>query len=196
MNWHWVDYAIIAVIAISALISVIRGFIREALSLITWGLASGLGFLFAKPLGHYFAATIPHPTLRLAIGFAIIFLGVLILGAIINSIISTLVKKTGLSSTDRLLGIIFGLARGFLVVVILLMLTKLTALDQQNWWYESALIKQFEPLESWLQQRLQRQLKTYLPASSNEDQPAPQGLFQGRQALNAPLPYQADESTP
>ena len=107
----WVDYVIIGIIALSAIISVVRGFVREVLSLAGWILAFWVALTFSPQLSTFLAEYIETPTIRLFAAFAGLFIITLILSALVNHLIATIVDKTGLSGTDRMLGIIFGAAK-------------------------------------------------------------------------------------
>ena len=150
-SFNVADAIILAIIGLSALISLFRGFVREALSLVSWLLAFWIAFKFCHPVAELLEKYIHSPTLRLMAAFAALFFIVLILCSIVNFLISKLVDKTGLSGTDRLLGVVFGLARGVLLVAALLLVARLTPMTQEIWWQQSLLINQFEPLEAWLQ---------------------------------------------
>ncbi len=149
MAMNWADWLIISIIALSALISVKRGFVKEALSLFIWVtafvIARTFSFSMATLLEHYIALY----SVRLAAAFAILFAATLIVGSLVSYLVSTLVRATGLSGTDRVLGMIFGLARGALIIVVLLALVKYTPVTGDAWWRESYLIPQFLMLEEW-----------------------------------------------
>lgn len=150
----WVDYVIIGIIALSGLIGLMRGLVREALSLIAWIAAIWVALSFA----HYFAdalhAYIALPSVRLMAAFAILFVTTLILAALINYLIAQLVDKTGLSGTDHLLGVFFGVARGVIVVAILVLLAGATPLPKDPWWQASVLIDDFQNVALWLRSLL------------------------------------------
>ena len=146
----WVDYVIIGIIGVSALISLVRGFVRETVSLIVWVLAFGLAWAYFRDLAPHLASWVDTSSLRLGLAFLILFLVVLLLGGIVGFLIGQLVDKTGLSGTDRLLGMLFGAARGAVLVAILVLLAGLTPFPQDSWWRESGLIVLFHHLAVWL----------------------------------------------
>ena len=140
----WVDYAILAIIGISALISVLRGFVREALSLIGWIIAFWVALTFTQPVADLLVDRITVPSVRLAAAFFALFMGCLLVVGIVNFLAGKLIESTGLSGTDRMLGVVFGVARGAVVVCILVLLAGLTAVPQDPWWQQSVLMKHFE----------------------------------------------------
>ncbi len=149
----WVDYIILGIIGLSAVISLVRGFVREALSLAVWVLAFWVAWTFFRELAEqidWFAL----PSVRLGVSFAILFITTLMLGALVNFLMGQLVNKTGLSGTDRLVGIFFGAARGALLIAVLVLLAGLTPFPNDPWWHESRLIGYFQELVLWLKELL------------------------------------------
>jgi membrane protein required for colicin V production len=146
----WIDLLIIAIIGVSAVISLIRGFVQEALSLATWIAAFTLAWFFFRPLAVYLEPWIDVASLRLGVAYGIILLAVLLLGALVNHFMKALVASTGLSGTDRLIGIFFGVARGAVVVAILVLLAGLTPFPQDAWWSESQLLPYFQEMAVWM----------------------------------------------
>lgn len=144
------DWIIVAVLGISGLVSLMRGFVKEAISLIVWVAAFSIAIAFGPKLSAVLASSIAAESLRLILSFIILFVGTLIVGGLINRVIASLLKVTGLSGTDRLLGMVFGFFRGAIVVVAgLLVLPPLLAVDQELWWHQSVLIPKFLMLEDW-----------------------------------------------
>lgn len=166
---YWFDIAIIAVVGLSVIVSFFRGFIREAVSLITWIVALILALKFASMLGDQFTSFIASPSLRYTLAFVIIFLVVLILGMILNKFVRYLVDKTGIGFFDRLLGVIFGFARGILLVAIVLLLLQVSGLQNEKWLKDSKLADRFQPLVSWLSGYVPKQIENVSRWINNKD---------------------------
>lgn len=147
---NWADWAIIAIVALSALISLVRGFVREALSLAVWLAALIVAVNFHRALATQFTNLIDTPSLQIIAAWITLFVATLIAGMLITYLIGQLVKATGLSGTDRLIGMLFGVARGLiLVLVILVLLPKAVPVDEDPWWRQSSLIPEFLRFERW-----------------------------------------------
>ncbi|MCP1727096.1 membrane protein required for colicin V production [Natronospira proteinivora] len=146
----WVDYVIVALVVLSSLISLMRGFVKEALSLATWILAFWVALTFTDMVDAWLAGHIETPSLRVLVAFSALFIVTLVLGAMANHFVSLAVKKTGLSGTDRMIGVLFGLARGVVVVAALVLLGMLTELNHDPWWGESTFIPLIEPISAWM----------------------------------------------
>lgn len=151
ISLNWADYAIAGIIVFSVLISLVRGFVREFLSLLTWGVAFWVAVHFDSQLSDLLASRIAAQSLRAVVSFMILLVITLIIGALVNFLISRLVSSTGLSGTDRALGMLFGLARGILLVGVVLLLASLTSFVHDPWWQASSIIPHFQPLVTWLQ---------------------------------------------
>jgi membrane protein required for colicin V production len=159
----WIDYVIIALIGLSALGSLIRGFVREVLSLLTWGCAFFIASHFYSYLTVYFTR-FKDALVRNGIAIVILFIATIIIGVMVNYMISYLVEKTGLSGADRVLGICFGALRGVLIVAaILFFLDTFTGLSQSADWKQSQLIAQFSYIIRWFFNYLQS-TSSFLPA--------------------------------
>lgn len=142
----WVDYVIIGLIALSALIGFSRGLVREVLSLVMWLGAGFIAWTFHKALAVELTPWISTPSVRLGAAFLMLVFAVLILGAILGHLLGVLVEKTGLTGTDRMLGVVFGTARGALLVAMVVFLAAFTPLPEDPWWQESRLIGRFQVL--------------------------------------------------
>ncbi|HDR1910994.1 TPA: CvpA family protein [Pasteurella multocida] len=150
-----IDYIIIAIIAFSIIISLLRGFIREVMSVASWVVAFFVANHFYPYLANYLTQ-IESLYLRNGTAIAILFVATLIVGGIVNHILGELVDKTGLTGTDRILGACFGLIRGVLIVAALLFfMDTFTNFSQTVWWKESKLIPHFGFIVEWFFQQLQ-----------------------------------------
>lgn len=149
MSFTWVDWSILALIAVSGLISLTRGFVREALSLLVWGGASAVAWLYGGALAGHLAPYIELPSARVIAACAILFVLTLMIGALVTHLFGALVQATGLTGTDRLLGMVFGLARGALLVVVVVGLLSLAPVQQDPWWRQSVLLPEFLMIADW-----------------------------------------------
>jgi membrane protein required for colicin V production len=139
-----VDVVVIFVIFLSALFSLIRGFVKEAISLATWIIAIWLAATFAPKLAAALPSSIESEAVRQAIGFGVLFVLTLIVGTIVNTLINQVVKKTGLSGADRVFGVIFGVLRGGLIIIVFVVIAGMTPLPEYEWWQSSTLLQWFE----------------------------------------------------
>jgi membrane protein required for colicin V production len=149
----WVDYGILGIIVISALMSIGRGFIREILSLAAWAIAFWVAMNFSSLVDPFFTA-VTVPSMRKLLAFLTVFVAVLLLAALVNSFLGKLITATGLSGTDRALGIIFGAVRGAGIVSILVLLAGFTPLPKDPWWQQSMFLKYFQAAAIWIRQYL------------------------------------------
>jgi membrane protein required for colicin V production len=150
----WVDYAIIAILVVSAGISVLRGFLREALSLAGWVLAFWLALTFADDVSGLFSRYVSQPSMRHGLAFFTIVVGTLVITAIVMYLVRLIIDKTEITGTDRALGIVFGIARGVVIVAILVLLAGLTAVPKDPWWRESIFLPHFQVLAVEIQSLL------------------------------------------
>ncbi|MGX2040332.1 CvpA family protein [Methylocaldum sp. MU1018] len=161
-NLVWVDYCIVGIIGLSALIGLLRGLIREVFSLCAWITAAWIGMRFSRDFSVYFDSLIPVPSARMAASFAALFFASLILASLIGFVLHKLVQSTGLTGTDRLAGMVFGVGRGMIVVAVLVLLAGATPLPEDSWWKESALIPPFQSLALWLRDQLPSDFGSYV----------------------------------
>ncbi len=148
---NWADWAIIGIFSLSCLIGLIRGFVREALSLVIWIAAVLVAKVFGPQLEILLLDQIESPSVRLMTAYAVLFIATLLLGAMLSYLIGALVRATGLSGTDRLLGMVFGAARAFIVVMaILILLPGFLPVNEDEWWQQSKFIPHFLDCEEWV----------------------------------------------
>ncbi len=156
------DWIIAIIFLLSVIVGVMRGFIREALSIASWILAFWLANTFCAQAGDYIAQyiDIPAQAFRVSVGFTVIFVGTLFLFSIVSYIISKLVVKGAIKGTDRVLGIFFGLIRGVAIVVIVLLVARGMGMDNSDWWENSSYLSYFESTANYIEQLLPEQLQS------------------------------------
>lgn len=164
-----IDYGIIGIISVSVLFGLLRGFVREAMSLMTWIVAGILGMLYCDEVGAWFTS-ISVVGVRLLLAFILIVLVTLIVGGIISHLISKLIKSTKFSITDRIIGILFGLARGVAVIALVVLIVQPSIISKKDIWKASVLVPQFEPASLWIKAQLPEDLlKLYESPPQNSD---------------------------
>ena len=159
---NWADYAILAVLALSVLMGLWRGFIGEVLALVCWVLAFWTAWMFGPALADRFSASISTPSVRVLLAYVVCFVTVLIAGAIVGFLMRKLVEGSGLSGSDRLLGMVFGLVRGFALVTLVVLLMGFTPFRRDPWWNQSRLLPDFEIGARWLADRMPAEVSKYL----------------------------------
>jgi membrane protein required for colicin V production len=181
---NWIDYVILAVLFISVLIGLARGLISEVLSLVIWVAAFWLAWLFGPVVARYFEGSVSLPSARIAIGYGVCFIAVLLIGAVIRFLISRLVSITGLGGLDRLLGMLFGFARGVLLVSGVVFLLGFTSLPNEPLWRESAILPQFAAPAAWLGQQVPPNVREYIhPPAALEHMKMPDVKLPSREDL-------------
>lgn len=139
MQLHWLDASFLVVTVVSSIFGLWRGFVREVLSLLAWIAALLISRLYSEPLAPVLGGWVDSPAMQQAFAFAILFIGTLIVGALINNLVAKLIDISGLKLTDRLLGALFGVARGAVIVMVFVYFGGSFFADEP-WWQESKAI--------------------------------------------------------
>jgi len=155
------DFIVLGIIGISIVVSIMRGFVKEALSLAGWLAALWISMTFSSGMAELFGTSIKDPTLRLLAAFITLFVLSLVVFAIVNFFATQLVQRTGMSGVDRTIGVVFGFLRGILLVTIIVMLLGLTTLPKETWWDESFFMFRFEAIATWLKDLLPDDIARY-----------------------------------
>ena len=170
MDWTLTvfDFIVFAILVFSIVISFLRGFVREVVSLLTWIVGIVVAVKFSPFLSQYFA-WFGSDTLQYIIAFALIFIVIFIVGALIARLLKDVSYAIGLGFVDHILGFVFGLARGGLVVILLIMLIGTTPYANSQWfssgwtvnitqgivlWAESFLPKGVEHVHQWIGKKM------------------------------------------
>ena len=147
-----VDWVIIVVLSISTLLSLWRGFVREALSLLGWVAAFVVAHLFVDQLALQLSAVIANVAGRYVAAYAVLFVSTLVVFTLVIKVATGLVRVAGLSVLDRVLGTIFGFARGvILILVAVYVIKQLVAPQDQQWLHQSVLMPHLNMLADWVQ---------------------------------------------
>jgi membrane protein required for colicin V production len=137
---NWLDYLLLALLGLSCIMGLFRGLLREVISLLAWVGALWLSWRLGPLLAPQLAGMIANEAIRVWVARTVIFLLVLLLGAVIGALLSRLVRASVFSGADRLLGAVFGLLRGVVMVALVVILCQALRLQAQPWWRESILL--------------------------------------------------------
>jgi membrane protein required for colicin V production len=151
------DYLVIFVLVTSVIIGVVRGLVKEVLSLAGWIVAFVAANAYAASLAPMLPQAVPGEVLRLILAFVALFIGARILMGLLSMALDALIDAGGLSLFDRLLGMLFGVCRGLVIVLAAVILCGMTSLPQQDFWKHAALSPTAETGA--------RMVKAYLPAA-------------------------------
>jgi len=134
-----IDTAILIVVAISAAFGLWRGFVKEILSLLSWIAGLLVARVYSASFAGLLVNMIENEAIRYVTAFALLFVMVIMLGTLITHFMAKLLTITGLKFLDRLLGAVFGLARGTVIVLVILFILNVFV-SETEWWQESTLI--------------------------------------------------------
>jgi membrane protein required for colicin V production len=147
------DYAIIAILAISLVFGMVRGFMREALALIGWLGGLWLAWRYADAVKPYLGGLLADEPQRTWVARALLLGLVVLVAWVVSEFISYFVHQSGLSVTlDRVLGAVFGLLRGAVLVALLTMAATTVRLDEVRWWKKSVLLPYTVDVSGWIKQ--------------------------------------------
>ena len=159
----WFDYAVLAMIAASLLLGFWRGVVGEVLALAAWVLAFFVAREFALPVSEFYASLLNDRSMQYLAGFATVFVGVLVVVGIARLVVSFLLRAVGLGLIDRILGAIFGIARGVLVVLFVVMLGGLTPLPREPWWKNAVFAPPLETavlaIKPWMPEAMAKKIR-------------------------------------
>ena len=158
-----IDIIVLAIVGISVLIGVLRGLVREVLALVAWVGAFLVANLLAPDAAKLLPQAMASEEIRLLVSFVVVFIVVLVGLSVLAILASKVVKVVGLGPADRVVGGVFGLVRGVLVVMILVLLAGLTSLPRQPMWRNAALSSPLEAfagyIKAWLPADLSKRIK-------------------------------------
>ncbi len=139
MQLDWVDVSILMVTAVSCMFGLWRGFVREVLSLLAWIVALLIARVYSDDFAPMLGSWIASEAMRKVFAFAVLFIATLIVGAMLNHLVAKLIAISGLKLTDRLLGGVFGIARGVVILMVFIYFGA-SFFATEPWWIESRFI--------------------------------------------------------
>ena len=140
----WIDWVLLGVLAVSTIIGLWRGLVREVMSILIWVVAIWAALKYSEVAAGYLSSWITMPSMQGLVGFAGVLLVTLAVGGLLVWLIGKLVDSTGLSGTDRTFGMLFGVARGVIIIAVAVLVARFTVIPQDPWWQESTLLPHFE----------------------------------------------------
>ncbi len=149
-----IDYGISGIILLSLWIGGVRGFVKEAIALLSWAGGIWAGLLFSPELAFLLPDVVKPPPVRIVVTYLLIVMASLILGGLLNHFLGYLPKQNFLLSLNRIAGMLLGTGRGIIIVTIFVLLIGLSPVTEQAIWKESVAIPVFQMLISWLREQL------------------------------------------
>lgn len=147
------DFLLIVILLASMGVGVMRGFFRELLSMVGWILAIWVAWEYSHLLAPYLGSGL-SPTVKIWAGRIILFIGVLIVALLAGNLVSMIVQRSALSVPDRSLGMLFGFARGIILIGLVVMVAQILQMPDQPWWDDSKLVPYGTAVADWMQQFL------------------------------------------
>jgi membrane protein required for colicin V production len=148
---NFIDYLILAILLLSLFLGYFRGFLGEAIGLISWLGGLWLAWHFAYLVEPHLVGLIAQPPLSTWAARTMLLIAVLVAGWIIGGIVGYFANQSGISlMLDRLLGMLFGAIRGMVLVAIIVMLGKQLQLDRADWWRGSRFMPIAAEVSSWI----------------------------------------------
>ncbi|MDP3704296.1 MAG: CvpA family protein [Legionellaceae bacterium] len=149
--WYWVDGVIIGILALSVVTGLVRGFVKELIAICIWVMAIWLAYHYYQVVAGWLTPYVHDHTAQTVAGFVLIMLGTVIVGSLVNALLSFILRSTGLTGTDRLLGMGFGFVRGVFIVALLILSVRMTSLiPTGEYTRQSYLYAKFDPVVNWL----------------------------------------------
>lgn len=157
------DFVVLAILAVSGLLGLLRGLIKEILSLLAYALAFAAAIWWGPTVYGWLSAFIETTVVRMGVAYAAVFIVVLLAVGLVNMTLSALIRTTGLTPADHGLGGLFGLVRGALIVLVLVAVAGYTPLPQETWWRDAMFSHTATEAVKYTKQWLPPSLASLLP---------------------------------
>lgn len=161
------DYLIVGVMFVSMVLGMLRGFVREAIGLLAWLGGLWLAWRYAPDLEPFLGGMVRERPVSLWTARVLLLFAVLLVGWLIAGILGYFLRHSALSVlVDRILGLVFGLVRGAVVIAVFVMLAEFVELNRVEWWKRSNLLPYASEIASWIQNFAETGMKTVGDAQS------------------------------
>ncbi len=166
-----IDILIAVAVLISVVIGIVRGFVKEAISIVSLLLAIWAALYFGPAVGDLSESWLSSEELQTWFGRILVFALVLSIGGLLGWAISKMVRLSVLSGIDRLLGALFGAARGALLLAVFVIAGQFAGFDNDEWWLQSRLIPPFEVVAEWIKEMAPQGYELLIPDDTAETLP-------------------------
>ena len=157
------DFVVVGVLGVSCVLGLIRGLLKEVLSLAAYAFAFIAAIWWGPRISDWLTSWINQSFLRMTLAYVGVFIAVLLSIGMVNMALSALIDKTGLTPADHGLGAVFGLARGVLIVLIFVILAGFTPLPEETWWKNAMFSKQVVGVVQQIKSRVPEPIRAWLP---------------------------------
>ena len=144
------DVLIVLVLLGSTIIGLLRGFVREAASLVFWVVAIWAAWKFGPLVEPHLGGVLADPNVAPWVGRLCVLVLVLLIGWVVGLLLSYFTRSLGLGAIDRVIGVLFGILRGMVLVGLMIIGGELLHLNQEEWWNRSKLVPYGETVGDWL----------------------------------------------
>jgi membrane protein required for colicin V production len=152
------DLILLAIVAVSVLVGALRGLLREAMSLIVWIAAIWVSSRYASWLAPQLAGYIGNEFVRLWAAHLLLAVVVLTAGGLITWLLNMALHGMGFGGTNRVVGMLFGFARGVLLAAIAVIVLGVAGFDDEPWWRQSKLLPYAAPVAEVLREAAKKRL--------------------------------------
>lgn len=144
------DWFILGLIVVSSVIGILRGFMREAISLVTWIVGLWLAWTFSDVVEPHLGGMLGQPNVKVWVARLIVLVVILLIGTVAGTVVSYVMRHSPFGAADRTLGFFFGLLRGGILVGVAVIFGQTVDLHREGWWKESALLPYAEHVGDWV----------------------------------------------
>ncbi|MEC7030520.1 MAG: CvpA family protein [Pseudomonadota bacterium] len=158
--FNWFDWIIVTIISISGLYGITRGFIKEAVTVTAWVFAAWVSYVYADDLAIYLEPHIETSSMRVALMVLAVFIVVLSLSSILRQVFRLIIDKVGLVGLDHVLGLVFGVFRGAVLAMLLMIALLNLGFGNDKWWADSFMVEKLSGIMDMIPEHLPDEAKS------------------------------------